>query len=234
MGLERAPAAELTILYLDEHLCAVDKPSGLAVHRGWDPDPVNALTVLRDQLGRYVHPVHRLDRGTSGVLLFALDRELLATLGDQFAAGGVEKSYLAIARGILEEATHVDHPVPKRRRRPERVDAVTDLEPLGHHRELDVGFTLVRARPRTGRLHQIRKHLAHLKHPIVGDTNYGTGRVNRLFRERFGLHRLALHAEALSLQHPVLGTPLALLAPLAPELVAVCDELSLAPQSPEP
>jgi len=221
----------LPLLFLDDDLAVVDKPSGLLVHRGWDNDPVVAMTLLRDQLGRHVFPAHRLDRGTSGVLVFALSAEGAAALQRQFEEGAVRKRYLALVRGAPREAQGVvDHPVPRTEGGP-RVPAVTAWRRLWAP-ERDAGvpgnvFSLVEAEPRTGRFHQIRRHLKHLGHPLVGDVNYGRGEINRLFRERYGLHRLALHARAITLRHPRTGEQLHAEAPVPEELAATFRALGI-------
>jgi tRNA pseudouridine65 synthase len=203
----------MQLLYCDDRLAAFAKPSGLLVHRGWGDDRVVALDLARDTLGAPVHPVHRLDRATSGVLLFARDPESAAAMGRLFEAGAVEKTYLALVRGVPPEAGVVDHPVPRTEGGP-RVPAVTAFR-----RRCTVDrWSLVEARPRTGRLHQIRRHLKHLSHPIVGDVNYGKGDINRLFRERYGLCRLALHAAVLSFAHPFKGAAISIAAPLPDDL----------------
>lgn len=189
-----AGALPLKVLYRDERLLAVDKPSGLLVHRGWGDDSVVAMTLARDLIGQHVYPVHRLDRGTSGVLLFALSSEVAARLRTLFEAHAVEKTYHALVRGKAPDFVSIDHPIPKSEDGP-RVAARTDVRRLFYND----GYSWVEARPFTGRLHQIRRHLKHISHPIVGDVNYGKGVHNRLWRERFGLHRLALHASSLAL-----------------------------------
>lgn len=217
------PPPELQLLFQDSHLLAVAKPSGLAVHRGWCRDPITALPLARRLAGQRVHPVHRLDRPTSGVLLFALDPETTRRVQRAFQEGHVSKRYVALVRGVPPEAGVIDHPVP-RTPRGERVDAVTEFRRLGVFER----YSLVEARPRTGRLHQIRRHLKHLTHPLVGDVNYGKGDINRLFRQRFGLHRLALHAFELSLPHPYTERPLRLYAPLPEDLAGPLRGMGLA------
>jgi tRNA pseudouridine65 synthase len=203
----------LRILHRDPHLVAIDKPSGLAVHRGWAAERDVAVDRLHAQLGVFVHPVHRLDRGTSGVLLFALDAVTAREVGDELAAGRVAKRYLALVRGIPPERFEVDHPVP-RDDDPSapRVPAVTAFERL----EVIGRYAVVAATPRTGRLHQIRRHLKHISCPILGDVNYGKGPHNRMCRSRYGLHRLFLHAASLGLRRP--DGDLLIEAPLAVEL----------------
>ena len=203
----------IEILYRDSHLIAIGKPSGLAVHRGWSQDRQFALTLVRDAIDQWVYPIHRLDRATSGVLLFALDPEGVSKVQKQFQSGTVEKRYLALVRGITPEEGLIDHPVPRTRNGP-RVDALTEFRRLGTFER----YSWVEARPRTGRLHQIRRHFKHLSHPLIGDVRYGKGEHNRLFRERFGLFRLALHASQLRLTHPFTGEPMSLRAPLPADL----------------
>jgi len=220
------------VLYRDDRLLAVDKPSGLLVHRGWGGDRVTALDLARRIAGRRVHPVHRLDRGTSGVLVFALDVEAARRLGEAFAAdraGKVEKSYVALVRGRAPEHAVVDHPIPRSEGGP-RVPAVTVVRRLGVA-EPEPGrvYSLVEARPATGRLHQVRRHLKHLAHPVIGDVEYGKGEHNRFFRERFGLHRLALHALALTLPHPATGERLRIAAPVPADLAGPLAALGLPP-----
>lgn len=217
----------MDVLYRDAWLLVLDKPSGLLAHRGRADDPETALDVARRAAGRRVFPVHRLDRGTSGALLYALDDEVAARLGAAFAAGEVDKRYLALVRGRPPDAGRIDHPVP-RDEGGARVPAVTDFVRLGTAPvEGRLAVSLVEARPRTGRFHQVRRHLKHLGHPLVGDVNYGRGEINRLFRERFGLRRLALHARELTLVHPVTGERLAIASPLPADLAATLDALGL-------
>jgi tRNA pseudouridine65 synthase len=215
-------SAALTILFRDAHLIAVDKPAGLAVHRGWAPERDVAMTRLRDQIGTHVFPVHRLDRATSGVLLFALSAEMAAQVCASFAGGRTEKTYLALVRGVPPEEIFVDHPLPPGEdTHAPRVSAQTRIV----RREVFGRYSLVEARPLTGRLHQVRRHLKHISCPLIGDVNYGKGEHNRLFRERHGLHRLFLHATRLRLPHPVEGGQLDIASPLPAELEAVLQAL---------
>lgn len=218
--LEAHPPLE--IIYHDDDLVAVNKPAGMSVHRGWARDGIPALQVLRNQIGCAVYPVHRLDRPTSGVLLFATSGEVHRLVQQQFNAHTVEKRYLALCRGHDEALTHIDHPLAKREDLEPR-PAVTDFKFLGHFER----YGLFEARPRTGRLHQIRRHLRHASHPIIGDVRYGKGEHNRIFRTRFGFHRLALHAVSLTLTHPKTQQPLTLHAPLPADFSQLLQTLQL-------
>jgi tRNA pseudouridine65 synthase len=200
------------ILHRDSRCVAVAKPSGIATHRGWADDDDALLQLVRDTVNAYVYPVHRLDRGASGIVLFALDREAARDFSAAWAHA--DKRYLAITRGHPPEELVIDHPIP-RAPGEERVPAVTEVRRL----ETFGRYALVEARPRTGRLHQIRRHLKHIACPLIGDVRYGKGEHNRIFRTSHDLHRLALHATALSVPHPD-GTLLAITCPLADDLAA--------------
>ena len=199
----------LGILHQDDALIFVNKPSGMLVHRGWGKDGTPALQVLRDQIGQRIFPVHRLDRATSGVLVFARSSEVARDLKDLFDSHRVTKRYLALCRGHAIQRMRIEHALAKEPDKP-RVPAVTDVRLLGSFER----YGLVEALPLTGRTHQIRRHLKHIAHPIIGDVRYGKGEHNRYFRERFGFHRLALHCESLTLQHPRTGATLCIHAPL--------------------
>ena len=206
------------LVWRDERLAIVDKPAGVAVHRGWaaggdDDEPL--LQRVRDLVGAYVWLVNRIDRGASGAVLFALDAEAARAASDLFVTAAVRKRYLAITRGHPPEHVVIDHAIP---REPggERVPAVTEVRRL----ETFGRYALVEACPRTGRLHQIRRHLKHISCPLIGDVRYGKGEHNRLFRTEHGLHRLALHAAGLAFDHPLGGPPVDVEVPLADDLVA--------------
>lgn len=207
------PRYDLPELYRDEHLCVVAKPAGLLVHRGWGDDRVVAMTLLRNRLGQHVYPVHRLDRPTSGVLIFALDSGVAAAMAKRFEQGEVQKTYLALCRGVPAPELHIDYPIPNKEGG-ERVPAVTYVA----LRFATERYALLEVWPRTGRLHQIRRHLKHLSHPLIGDVRYGHGEHNRLFREQHGLFRLALHALAIAFPHPITSAPLALRAKIPDDL----------------
>lgn len=217
----------LTLLYQDEHLVAIDKPPGLLVHRtqlaaGEDEA---ALQLLRDQLGRTVWPVHRLDRGTSGVLLFALSAEVASLLGAMFEQGQMDKRYVALVRGWPQaEEGLIDHPLARDPELPStgqtmlqaqtrwRVLARIEWPLVTDPRFPTTRVALFEAEPLQGRRHQIRRHLKHIAHPILGDATHGKGPLNRAVAAFLGTQRLWLHARELTLVHPVTGSPLQLLA----------------------
>ena len=212
--------SSIQIVHQDARVIAVSKPAGMVIHRGWGQDGRTLADILRDDIVKApVFGVQRLDRGTSGIVLFALDSAAARDLQVEFESKQAHKRYIALVRGPMTEACIVDHHV-LRRDGHSYVDAVTEFDPVAH---ID-RWSLVEARPLTGRLHQIRRHLKHLSHPIVGDVKYGKGEVNRHFREQFGLHRLALHAFELCIKHPN-GETLVLRAPLTPDFAVPLERM---------
>ncbi len=217
--------ARISIVLVDEHIAVADKPAGLLVHRGWDNDDDVALFRVRDALGgAHVHPVHRLDRGTSGALLFARTREAAAALSKAFEERRVEKRYLALVRGMAPQDGLIDYPIPKSEDGP-KVAARTRFQLLGHS-PID-RCSLVLAMPETGRLHQVRRHLRHVNHPLIGDVAYGSGSINRHYRATYKLHRLALHASYLAFDHPVTGSRVEVTVPLPEDLARPLEALGL-------
>ena len=203
------------ILHRDERCVIVAKPSGIATHRGWDDSDDALLQRVRDAVGVWVYPVHRLDRGASGAVLFALDKEAARAFSE--AWGEADKRYLAITRGHPPEHVVIDHAIPKAPGEA-RIAAVTEI----WRRETFGRYALVEARPHTGRLHQIRRHLKHIACPLIGDVRYGKGEHNRLWREKANLHRLALHSISLRVPHPD-GGELAVECPLAEDFAAALE-----------
>lgn len=203
----------LQILYQDEHYVAIDKPPGLLVHRSpISRDRVFALQTLRDQLGQRVYPVHRLDRATSGVLLFGLSSLAASRLVERFESRQVDKIYLAVARGWTDDEGLIDHPLADEEgngtRQPARTryHRLATLElPFTVDRYPSARYSLLSVSPETGRRQQIRKHLKHISHHVIGDTTHGNGRHNRFFRQHLGLNRLLLTAQRLSFVHPFDG-----------------------------
>jgi tRNA pseudouridine65 synthase len=237
-------AGALPILHHDDWIVVIDKPAGLLVHRS----PVDAretrfaVQLVRDQLRQYVYPVHRLDKGASGALVFALDPVTARAMSEAFASASVGKTYLALVRGWPDEHGNIDHPL-----RPVEDAAVTATgrEPqsartsyerlatfeLPHRvdRYPTSRYALLRLQPHTGRRHQLRRHLAHLSHPIVGDSTYGKGAHNRLFARLYGVRRLMLACVRLEFTHPVTQQPLRIEAPLAEDFSSALRALGCEP-----
>ena len=215
----------IELLYVDSEIVVANKPSGLLVHRGWADDDDVAMFRVRDALGgEHVHPLHRLDRGTSGALLFARTREAASALARAFEEGTVEKRYFALVRGMPPDEGVVDYALPKSEDGP-RVRAVTRFRTLA--RSTVDRCSLVLAMPETGRLHQVRRHLRHINHPLVGDVRHGSGAINRHYRAIYGLHRLALHAASIGFTHPTTGARTTVAAPVPDDLAAPLLALGL-------
>jgi tRNA pseudouridine65 synthase len=211
----------LDILYRDEHLIAIDKPPGLLVHRS-DIDRHEtrfAVQLLRDQIGRRVQPVHRLDKGTSGVLLFAFDADVARVMGQQFESGAVEKTYLAVVRGWPSESGTIDHALSRQHDDYGRkLSIVASQAAITHFRRLATvelpavvdryptsRYALLALNPLTGRHHQLRRHMKHIGHPIIGDATHGKGVHNRFFQREFDCHRLLLACVRMVFRHPLSG-----------------------------
>lgn len=222
----------LKIVYQDEHIIAVDKPSGMLVHRSFldKHETVFVMQTLRNQIGQHVFPVHRLDRPTSGVLLFALSSEVARLLSEQQEQKLWRKHYLAVVRGFLPQGGELNYALKEQldkiadkfsRDDKAAQEAITRYQPLAQV-ELPIAvskypaarYSLVALQPITGRKHQLRRHLAHLRYPIVGDTSHGDGKHNALFKDHFNCRRLMLIAKQLRLPHPVTGELLILNASL--------------------
>ncbi|ABR74568.1 tRNA pseudouridine(65) synthase TruC [Actinobacillus succinogenes] len=220
----------LDILYQDEFIVAVNKPAGMLVHRSWldRHETQFVMQTLRDQIGQHVFPIHRLDRPTSGVLLFALHSDIANLLCRQFEGKTVRKSYLAVVRGYLSGEARIDYALKIRRDKiadkfsqenKEAQAAVTDYTglqtaemPWAVGKYQTCRYSLVRLMPHTGRKHQLRRHMKHIFHPILGDTQYGDLHQNRALAEQTQVSRLMLHAEKLAFNHPVNQTRLVLQA----------------------
>jgi tRNA pseudouridine65 synthase len=236
-----AAADSLPILYRDDSLIAIHKPAGLLVHRSvLDRHETRfALQILRDQIGQKVYPVHRLDKGTSGVLLFALDREVGRLLTRQFERGEISKRYLAIVRGYPPQTGEIDHPLARMADEHCGITAGTEVQSARtcYHRLATVElphrvdrypssrYALVELQPLSGRWHQLRRHMKHIAHPIIGDATHGKGRHNRLFEELFGYRRLLLAATEMRLTHPLSGQALRVQAGLAGDFAEVIGHL---------
>ncbi len=200
----------IEIIYKDSDLISINKPHGLAVHRsGYVGNAdVFALQELRNQIGQMVYPCHRIDRKTSGVLLFALDSEVNVLMQKQFAENKVKKKYLAIVRGYTDDSGVIDYPLTNEKGKVQ--EALTKYRTL-KRAELDISsgkyktsrYSLVEVYPQTGRLHQIRKHFAHILHPIIGDRPHGCNKQNKMFKDKFAMITMMLHAAEIVLNHPV-------------------------------
>lgn len=207
---ETITAKNLEIIFQDENYIAINKPHGLLVHRS--PIAVNtdeyALQQLRNQLDRHVYPAHRLDRKTSGVLLFALNKPALSAIREVFEKGSIEKTYWSIVRGYTDAQGFIDYPLTNDRGKTQeaqtfytRLDQTEIAVPFGKHQTSR--YSWIEAKPRTGRMHQLRKHFAHILHPIIGDRPHGCNKQNKLFLERWNMGTMLLHAVRLKFVHPV-------------------------------
>jgi len=233
----------MKILFQDDYIVAVNKPAGMLVHRSKIDrnESVFAMQLLRNQIGQYVYPVHRLDKPTSGALLFALDSSVARSMTDLFTHGAVYKSYLAIVRGYAASFDEINHPLK------EQLDKMTDASaspdkpaqsaitrykclntielpyPVGRY--ASCRYSLLEVIPKTGRKHQIRRHMKHIFHPIIGDTSHGDSRHNHFFREHFNCKRLLLAATRLKFTHPQSGHDIQISAPLESSFQCVINKL---------
>ena len=228
-------AEELPILYRDEHIVVIDKPPALLVHRSEiDRHETRfAIQILRDQIGQYVWPAHRLDRGTSGVLLFGLSKEIASQLGQQFEQGTVDKRYWAVVRGHPPASGSIEHALSRQRDPYEFRGEQSSTEPqpaFTHFRKLaeielpvkvdrypTSRYALLELEPVSGRRHQIRRHLKHIAHPVIGDATHGKGIHNRYFTEHLGCRRMLLACVSMAFNHPVEGQHLEIKAPVSGE-----------------
>jgi len=199
----------LEILYQKNNLIAINKPHGLLVHRSPIAADVSefAIQILRNQIDQYVYPCHRLDRKTAGVLLFAMDKTTQVDINTLFQNRTIDKEYIAIVRGWTDDQMHIDYALTNEKGKTQ--EAVSDLTtlsrseinvPLGKYKTQR--YSLVTLKPQTGRYHQLRKHMAHIRHPIIGDRPHGCNKQNRLFREKWDMMTMMLHAKSLTLPSP--------------------------------
>lgn len=222
------------ILYEDEEMVAINKPYGYFVHRTMLNNTASeiALYKLRDQLGKKVYPVHRLDRKTSGVLLYALSPERLRLMNDMFMGGQVKKEYRAIVRGYTPDQLTIDYALTNDSGKVQ--DALTHLVtlqltevPIPSGKFQTSRYALVSLFPETGRMHQLRKHMSHIFHPIIGDRPHGCNKQNRLFLEKFGLKEMMLHAYSLSFIHPIHKDIVTIEASFSMEFKRMADALGI-------
>lgn len=212
---------EFDIIYQDEHIVAINKPYGFLTHRTaiakYETQIV--LQALRDQLGQTVYPIHRLDRKTSGVLLWGLDPKVHSDMSKLFQENLLKKRYLAVVRGFTKDSDLIDYPLIN--------EAGTSQEAITHYKTLSqveqewpLGkhttsrYSLLELHPSTGRMHQLRKHLSHIFHPIIGDRPHGCSKQNRMFKLKFGFEEMLLHASSLRFKHPYSEVDIEISAPL--------------------
>lgn len=223
----------IEILYQDKDLIIVNKPSGIMVHNSpITEDTVFLLQLVRDQIKQRVYPIHRLDRGTSGVLAFGKTRAEAARIQELIKQGQIKKKYLAIVRGFVEEQFSIDYPLlnPKKNIKQEAVSHIIRLSqselPFRVNRYPTSRYSLVQVQTDTGRFHQIRRHLAHLRHPVIGDKKHGDCKHNKYFKERLNLDQLMLHAESLELTTSE-GKSIHILASLSKHFISLSRYLKL-------
>lgn len=234
---------KLEIIFQDDYIIAINKPSGLLVHKSMlDPQEVYfAVDILQNQLGKKVYPVHRIDRATSGVLLFALNSECARILSEQFINSIIKKTYLTIVRGYMPNNGIIDYPLSQKfdkiadkdsSQQKSSQEAITYFEtlatieiPYAVGRYDKSRYSLVKAMPQTGRKHQIRRHMKHLSHHLIGDTKYGRGEHNKLFREVFDCNRMLLHALKLEIIHPITNQEMTFQASLDELFVSIIVKL---------
>lgn len=230
------------VLYQDNNLIVINKPEGWLVHRSWldKHETVVVMQTLRDQIGQHVYPIHRLDRPTSGVLIFALSSEIARLLSEQFASNKIEKTYHAIVRGYVDGEAIIDYPLV------EELDKIADKfankdkpaqEAITFYKclskielPIEVGkyktarYSFVELKPQTGRKHQLRRHLKHIFHPIIGDSKHGDLHQNRAFSHYFAVKRLMLHASTVKIIHPITLKPLTIHAKLSDDWLKILRE----------
>lgn len=233
----------LPIIYRDDELIAIHKPSDLLVHKTELDffETQFALQLLRDQIGQHVYPVHRLDKATSGALLFALNPDMARLMGEEFAERRVDKRYLALVRGWPSDSGLIDHPLSVRQEDVDPRTSVSDKQPQAASTRFETlaqfsldwmvdkypssRYALLALEPITGRRHQIRRHLKHINHPIIGDSTYGKGRHNRAFGQAFEVDRLLLACTGMDFTHPRTQQTIQLRCPIAGDFAHVLCQL---------
>lgn len=223
----------LEILYKDGDLIAINKPHGLLVHRSKYADEAKIFAVqeLRNQIGQHVWPCHRLDRKTSGVLLFALNEQCNSLIQQQFANNQIHKTYLAIVRGYTDESGTINYDLVNEKGKKQA--AITNYRTL-QKAELAIPlgkfntsrYSLVEVKPETGRFHQIRKHFAHIFHPIIGDRPHGCNKQNKLFKERWSMDTMLLHAQKIAFTHPITNELIKIEANIHSEFKRMMQEMN--------
>ena len=236
-GQRPVRSLEGAIVYEDEHILAIDKPAGLAVHggSGISHGVIESMRLVRPGQ-RFLELVHRLDRDTSGVLLLAKKRAALLGLHSQIRDGTMRKFYNLLVNGAWHP-TRTEIALPLERHVLASGDRRVTVSPGGQPARTVFqwirsvgGFSLLEAELLTGRTHQIRVHAAHCGHPIAGDDKYGDFERNKMLA-RHGLKRMFLHAARVEVRHPATGVTLRLTAPLAPDLRAFLERAAALPMT---
>lgn len=222
---ESTPEIKVPILFEDEDILIVNKPPFMMVHpwRGGPRGEPSLMNVVKEQTGHYLYPVHRLDRQTSGAVLFALRSEVVTFYKDRWHSDEVQKKYVTLASGALPVAGYYDNSL--RNQKGIKQPCKTTFQPLAYFNHPDFPATLCDVAIETGRKHQIRRHFSRHMKNLVGDTRYGKGKINDFFREYYGLQRLFLHAHYLRLPHPTKSERVEVNAPLSPDLEKMLLEL---------
>ncbi|PSL07648.1 pseudouridine synthase [Cecembia rubra] len=227
----------LEIIFEDEYFIAINKPAGVLVHRthlAKEEETLLAVQLLRDQIGQHVSPLHRIDRPTSGVLLFGKNSESTSLLQPLFPTKQVKKFYLSLVRGHMEDHGIIDHPLRKKLHG-ELQEATTEFWTLSQTeipfassaRYPSSRYSLIKVYPHTGRMHQIRRHMAHARHYVIGDNTHGDNKQNTFFRNKFGLYNMLLHAWQLEFIHPITNQKITIEAELPDYFIKILEEISI-------
>ncbi len=241
---QNGTSPDLHVLFEDEWLIAVEKPADMFVHRSAADrsETVFLLQIVRDYLGEFVYPVHRLDRATSGIVIFAKSSAVAALLSQMFANREVSKTYRALVRGHCEPHGVIATPLisargrnkPKGHPFREPQEANTEFEclqrydiPMVSDRYPTTRCSLVNAKPTTGRYHQIRRHFNYISHPVIGDSSHGDTRQNRFYKKQFACDRLMLAAVAIELEHPIRQQRVRISCPPESAFAAVLQNLAV-------
>jgi tRNA pseudouridine65 synthase len=227
----------LEIIFEDEHYIAINKPAGVLVHRtnlAKEEQHLLAVQLLRDQMGQQVSPIHRIDRPTSGILLFGKNAEATSLLQPLFPTDQIKKIYLGLVRGYMEEHGIIDHPLKKKLYGELQVAKTefwkldqTEIPYPSSSKYPTSRYALMKIYPHTGRMHQIRRHMAHARHYVIGDSTHGDNKQNNFFRNTFGLNNLLLHAWQLEFEHPVEKKKISIKAEVPVYFMEILDKLSL-------
>lgn len=235
--MENETEKKLEILYQDEFMVAINKPYGWLTHKSKIARDATDIVLqqLRDQLNMKVYPIHRLDRKTTGILLFGLEPKIHTAMSQLFMQGEIEKTYVAIVRGFCKAADTIDYPLKNEAGKVQ--DALTTYEtllqseiPLAHGKFSTSRYSFVKLSPKTGRMHQLRRHMSHIFHPILGDRPHGCNKQNRLLKENFDFTEMLLHARKLQFVHPITKAEVLITAAYFPEFLRMAGLLGFKPE----